>query len=203
MHCLLAGILYNCSELASSCSSCLGSNVAGFECGWCSEDTRCTLVEECSSTTFSTSTEMCPLPEITSVQPARGPVEGGTRVTITGTDLGAAFSDVLGVRLLSGASMANCQLTGASDYVPGLQVVCETEAVALTGEYNLEVELDRSGASPTFPFQVEQPVVSAVSPVFGPKSGGIEVMVSGSSLDTGNSEETRVQLNGVDCEVTQ
>ena len=124
-------------------------------------------------------------------------------MTITGTDLGAAFSDVLGVRLLSGAAMANCSLTGASDYVPGLQIVCETEVVASTGEYNLEVELDRSGASPTFPFQVEQPVVSAVSPVFGPKSGGIEVMVSGSSLDTGNSEETRVQLNGVDCEVTQ
>ena len=123
-------------------------------------------------------------------------------MTIAGTDLGAAFSDVLGVRLLSGASMANCSLTGASDYVPGLQIVCETEAVASTGEYNLEVQLNRSGASPSFPFQVEQPVVSAVSPVFGPKSGGIEVMVSGSSLDTGNLEETRVQLNGVECDVT-
>ena len=43
--------------------------------------------------------EMCPLPVITSVQPARVPVEGGTRVIITGTDLGAAFSHVLRVRL--------------------------------------------------------------------------------------------------------
>ena len=84
VHCLLAGILYNCSELASGCSLCLGSNVAGFECGWCSEDTRCTAVEECSKATFSTSIEMCPLPviTITSVNYKESASTGGSLLAI-------------------------------------------------------------------------------------------------------------------------
>ena len=82
VYCLLAGILYNCSELASDCSLCLGSNVAGFECGWCSEDTRCTAVEECSKATFSTSIEMCPLPVITSVTYTESASTGGSLLAI-------------------------------------------------------------------------------------------------------------------------
>ena len=205
--CVFAGILYNCGELASGCSSCLGSNVAGFQCGWCSDGTRCAVMEECSAGSFSTSTDMCPSPLITSVEPNRGPIEGGTRVNITGTNLGAVFSDIAEVRLRSGGSVVNCSLSGEGDsYIPGRQIVCETEAVASEGLYSLDVEVSRDSPPPevaSVDFLVERPVVSGVDPVFGPKSGGVEVVINGSSLDTGNTEETTVQLNGVYCTLTQ
>ena len=205
--CVFAGILYNCGELASGCSSCLGSNVAGFQCGWCSDGTRCAVMEECSAGSFSTSTDMCPSPLITSVEPNRGPIEGGTRVTITGTNLGAVFSDIAEVRLRSGGSVVDCSLSGESDsYIPGRQILCETEAVASAGLYSLDVEVSRDSPPPevaSVDFLVEQAVVSGVDPVFGPKSGGVEVVINGSSLDTGNTEETTVQLNGVSCTLIQ
>ena len=128
-------------------------------------------------------------------------------MNITGTNLGAVFSDIAEVRLQSGGSVVNCSLSGESySYIPGRQIVCETEAVASEGLYSLEVEVSRDSPPPevaSVDFLVERPVVSGVDPVFGPKSGGVEVVINGSSLDTGNTEETTVQLNGVNCTLTQ
>ena len=206
-ECLMfAGILYNCGELATSCSSCLGSNVAGFECGWCSSDpNQCTVIEECTAD-FSTTTNVCPRPEISSVQPNRGPVAGGTRVVISGTNLGAAFSDIAQVRLRSDAGTnVRCSLAGEMEsYVPGLIIACETETVDFPGLYFLEVKVLRAGlpSEPaTVNFEIEQPTLSGIEPPYGPKSGGVSVVISGTSLDTGNMEETAVTLNGVDCVV--
>ena len=201
-ECLMfAGILYNCGELATSCSSCLGSNVAGFECGWCSSE--CTVIEECTAD-FSTTTDVCPRPEISSVQPNRGPVAGGTRVVINGTNLGAAFSDIAQVRLRSvTGTNVSCSLAGEMEsYVPGLIIACETEAVNSTGDHFLEVEVLRVESSSQLAivkFEIEQPTLSGVEPPFGPKSGGVSVVISGTALDTGNKEETTVTLNGVNC----
>ena len=143
---------------------------------------------------------------ITSVAPLRGPVEGGTRLTITGTDLGAAFSDIVEVTLQGTSDMICNVAEYESDYIPGTQVVCETEAFSSLGDYVVVVEVNCSSvpvlsSGPTF--SVEQPTVSGVSPEFGPVSGGVEVMISGSQLDTGNTEDTRVELNGVECVVRE
>ena len=198
----LAGVLYDCPLLASGCSSCLALSAMGFRCGWCSADTSCAVVEECSNGDIATSTSQCPSPAATSVAPLRGPVEGGTRLTITGTDLGAAFSDIVEVTL-QGTSNVTCNVAEyESDYIPGTQIVCETEAFRSVGDYDVVVEVNRSSVpvpSSGVSFSVEQPTVSGVSPEFGPVSGGVEVMISGSNLDTGNTEDTRVELNGVEC----
>ena len=174
----------------------------GFQCGWCSADTSCDVVEECSNGDIATSTSQCPSPAITSIAPLRGPVEGGTRLTITGTNLGAAFSDIVEVTL-QGTSDVTCNVAEyESDYIPETQVVCETEAFSSVGDYVVVVEVNRSDGpvlSSGVSFSVEQPTVSGVSPEFGPVSGGVEVMISGSKLDTGNTEDTRVVLNGVEC----
>ena len=174
----------------------------GFQCGWCSADTSCDVVEECSNGDIATSTSQCPSPAITSVVPLRGPVEGGTRLTITGTNLGAAFSDIVEVTL-QGTSDVTCNVAEyESDYIPGTQVVCETEAFSSVGDYVVVVKVNRSDGpvlSSGVSFSVEQPTVSGVSPEFGPVSGGVEVMISGSKLDTGNTEDTRVELNRVEC----
>ena len=197
-----AGILYHCRELETSCSSCLGvSDNMGFSCGWCSESDECLIMEECS-TTISTTIDMCPLPRIVSVQPNRGPAKGTTRVTISGTDLGDSYDNILGIILQSNNATAdvNCSLAGEETYVRGRQIVCVSERPD-EGNYTLNVTIEREGSqlAVTAPFFVVQPNVTGVDPIFGPKSGGIEVVVSGSSLNIGNRENTRVELNGTNC----
>ena len=196
-----AGILYDCRQLlVTDCSSCLGHNVPGFQCGWCSNE--CTVMEECTmDNMFFKSSDQCPPTAITSVQPKRGPIQGGTLVTLAGTDLGTKFTDIVEVRLLSSSSSgSDCSLS-EEGYVAGRHVVCETTAVDSAGQYYLEVNVSRDtdSESASIAFLVEQPVMSGVEPVVGPKSGGVEVVINGSSLDTGNREETRVLLNGVNC----
>ena len=175
--------------------------MAGYECGWC--DDICSVMEECSGP-FITSTESCPLPTIDTVRPNRCPMEGGTRVTITGSNLGAEFSDIVQIRLIE-SSNVTCSLTGEEDnYVIGQQIVCETEIFDSTGDYILEVEIQRDTQTAVVEsmFQVVQPMLSGVAPMYGPQSGGIEVVVSGSQLDIGNTDESRVELNEVNCEIT-
>ena len=150
---------------------------------------------------FFMSSDQCPPPAITSVHPKRGPVQGGTLVTLAGSNLGTTFTDIVGVRLLSnGSSGSSCSLS-EEGYMAGRYVVCETTAVGSPGEYYLEVNVSHGTDSETasIAFLVEQPVMSGVEPVVGPKSGGVEVVINGSSLDTGNREETRVLLNGINC----
>ena len=175
--------------------------MAGYECGWC--DYVCSVIEECNDL-FITSTESCPLPMIDTVRPNRGPMEGGTHVTITGSNLGAEFSDIVQIRLI-GSTNVTCLLTGEEDsYIVGHQIVCETEVFDSTGRYILEVEIQRDTQKEVVEsmFQVVQPMLSGVAPMHAPQSGGIEVVVSGSQLDIGNTEETRIELNGVNCDVT-
>ena len=176
-------------------------------CGWCSYEEFCSGMsepfEDCS-TSFTIFTDFCPLPVINSVDPNRGPVEGGTRIKITGSNLGAAFSDIVQVWLVGPTNNVSCSLVGEEGgYVIGSQVTCETEKFSSTGEYTVEVEVQRESQTvyvvAMADFEVVQPVLSGVAPTFGPKSGGIEVAVSGSLLDIGNTEETRVELNGVNC----
>ena len=160
-------------------------------------------MEECSGSTLITSTSDCPSPEINSVEPESGPPEGGTRINITGTNLGAEFSEIQSVTL-QGSSNENitCPLI-MEDYVVGRQIGCETGDFSKTGTYIVVVEVQRGDdlAAAEGLFRVEQPVVSEVFPHFGPKSGGVEVAVRGSGLNIGNTENTQVMLNGVNCSV--
>jgi len=136
-------------------------------------------------------------------------VEGGTHLSITGENLGAAFRDILQVILEQGSSNVSltCNVTEyESDYIPGTQVVCETEPFGTIGDYAVVVEVNRSAgpvcaSGETFIEFVEQPIVSGVSPTFGPMSGGVQVTISGINLDIGNTEKSRVELNGNECDV--
>ena len=160
-------------------------------------------MEECSGNMLTTSTSDCPSPEIDSVEPESGPPEGGTRINITGGNLGAEFGDIQRVTLRGNSSENTpCQLI-MEDYVIGRQIGCETGDFSKTGTYMVVVEIQRGDDSGTAEgiFRVEQPVVSEIFPPFGPKSGGVEVAVRGSGLNIGNTENTQVMLNGVNCSV--
>ena len=189
--------------LETSCSSCLGRiERDGYDCGWCSD--KCAVDEECETTfTFSTTTDMCPGPMIESVLPSRGPTAGGTRVIISGTNLGASFDDILSITLRLDQEIfdINCS---ATDYVLGRQIVCHTPEVPEKGIYVLEVRVQRDSnvVEASEMYSYEEPQLTSVTPEFGPKSGGIMVMINGNSLSIGNRENTRVLLNRVDCKIT-
>ena len=67
---ILTVILYDCSALAGVCSSCLSvSNLLSLDCGWCHDSRSCVVTESCSTNSnfTATSSDTCPLPQITMV----------------------------------------------------------------------------------------------------------------------------------------
>ena len=155
---------------------------------------------------FSTTTDSCPPPNINSIHPSRGPREGGTHVTITGNNLGATYSDILEVRLHSEAGTSvECPLAGEETYVFGRQIVCVSPPVSDAGEFTMIAQIQRESDIQVvgFPYFIEQPQLIGVDPQFGPQSGGIELVISGISLHVGNSENTTVCLNGINCTIRE
>ena len=141
----------------------------------------------------------CPSPTVTGVDPPAGPLEGGTTLTITGTDLGTQASDIASVTV--GGS--ECVIDQGS-YKTGTQVVCVTGSVsAVDPKTNLVVSVMRSGGpamdGTSTSFSYLQPMVGSVSPVFGPMAGGTKLVITGTDLDIGNKQNTRVQLRGTEC----
>ena len=198
-----AVVLYNCPSLADGCSSCLGANLGtGFDCGWCdgSSDAVCRVSEDCRSPAqFATTPSGCPAVTITSVLPASGPPEGGTTVTITGTDLGVTYDDIVNNVMIS-SSPCIMQEDG---YISGTQIVCKTTAFTSgPGPKDIIITVQRGTSSDTVVggslFTVVAPTVTGVEPSFGPMSGGTSITIQGTGLNISNVEDTRVTLGGED-----
>ena len=157
------------------------------------------MEDSCSVGSFVEVSAGCPSPTVTGVDPPAGPLEGGTTLTITGTDLGTQASDIASVTV--GGSECVIDQGG---YKTGTQVVCETGSVsAVDPNTNLVVSVMRSDGSvetdaSTF-FSYLQPMVGSVSPVFGPMAGGTKVVITGTDLDIGNKQNTRVELRRTEC----
>ena len=198
-----AVVLYDCPSLADGCSSCLGANLGtGFDCGWCDEssDDMCRVSEDCRSPAqFATTPSGCPAVTITSVLPASGPPEGGTTVTITGTDLGVTYADVENNVTISSSPC----ITQEDGYISGTQIVCETTAFTSgPGPKDVNVTVQRGTSSSVVVggslFTVVAPTVIGVEPSFGPMSGGTSITIRGTGLNISNVEDTQVTLDGED-----
>ncbi|XP_064162171.1 plexin-A1-like isoform X1 [Anguilla rostrata] len=90
--------LYKCYALRDSCGMCLKADPR-FECGWCVQEKKCSLRQECAppeSTWMhpASGNSLCAHPKITKLFPETGPRQGGTRLTISGENLGLQFSDI-------------------------------------------------------------------------------------------------------------
>uniref|UniRef100_A0A3B5LUX3 Plexin D1 n=1 Tax=Xiphophorus couchianus TaxID=32473 RepID=A0A3B5LUX3_9TELE len=73
--------VYNCGVGSSDCSQCWGREDQGHLCGWC--ENSCRPRDDCQP-----DRDVCPAPEIHKISPLRGPVEGGTLLTVQGRNLG-------------------------------------------------------------------------------------------------------------------
>ena len=170
---------------------------------------ECAFTGNCESANgekFITSGGQCPAPTITEITPTSGPLQGGTTITITGTELGVMFSDIQRGSIFFGE--AECIPIEAS-YVAGTQVRCVTKPFSDPGKKSVAILLVREEGTPgrrsSFTtslltnFIVADPTISSVSPTFGPMAGGSILTVSGTDLNVGNTENTRVTLNGSDA----
>ncbi|XP_034445779.1 plexin-A2 isoform X2 [Hippoglossus hippoglossus] len=198
--------LYKCAAQRDSCGVCLKAQ-RKFQCGWCSGEGKCTLRHHCPPinpyTTrwlnLSTKNVKCTNPRITEVTPVAGPPEGGTRVTIHGTNLGLAFSDMVG-----NVEVAGVRCTPEEEgYIIAEQIVCEMDVAPpesrpgpvqlCVGECRPEL---RARSSQLFSFVT--PSVTGLSPSRGPESGGTKVTIIGENLGAGSS--VNVQFGNQTCE---
>ncbi|XP_054655403.1 plexin-A1-like isoform X2 [Dunckerocampus dactyliophorus] len=196
--------LYKCRAMRDSCGMCLKADPR-FECGWCIQDRKCSLKQECTIGGNShlplplsegggwmhaaSGNSRCSHPKITKLFPDTGPRQGGTRVTIVGENLGLDFRDIqTGVRLgkvpcvpieeeYLSAERIVCQLNDATGYrVQEAQVeVCVRDCVN-----------DYRALSPR-PFTFVTPFFTRIQPSQGPISGGTRVTIEGSYLNAGSS----------------
>nr|CAD7258241.1 unnamed protein product [Timema shepardi] len=174
-------VLYKCDILGShrehpDCSLCVTRN-AKYQCTWCSN--MCSYNESCLHTPISE----CPKPRIdmVSIKPLSGPVEGGTLVTIEGSNLGLKEDDVKGkIRI----GETPCELI---HYEVSVRIVCrtgpsegETEASVIVGN-----EAGYTESSVHFSYKDIQLV--GVFPQLGPQSGGTQLAITGQYLNIGST----------------
>lgn len=186
--------LYNCSFGRSDCSLCLAADPA-YGCVWCGGQSRCVYAALCSNVTAE-----CPPPIITKIQPETGPLGGGIRVTILGSNLGIRADDVRSITVAG----QNCAFD-PEQYSVSTRIVCAIEAseAPFTGGVEVDINGKLGHSPPDVQFTYQEPQPLSVEPRQGPQAGGTTLTINGTHLDTGSKEDVRVTINGVPCNVTQ
>ncbi|KAM4625433.1 plexin-B1 [Polymixia lowei] len=186
--------LYNCSVGRSDCSRCHTADHK-YGCVWCGgAQASCLYSDSCGEPIEQT----CPAPVIHTIEPLSGMLEGGTLVTISGSNLGQKAEDIL-----HSVSVAGVPCT----VLPGLyeissRIVCRTRASGgeKEGHVSVEVSGGEFGLS-SQRFSYQDPFVMAVSPERGPKAGGTTLTVTGRNLITGRPTDLAVTVGGVPCNI--
>jgi plexin A len=131
---------------------------------------------------------------ITDFTPKNGSSKGGTRVDITGTNLGTQLSDIISITIGSSRSCSSI-----STYVPGQRIICtitdDTNGIDISDSIRVTIRNSQSQnltATSNGVFELLTPVIGSIIPTLGPVSGGTKVIVMGMNLNIGNQEETRV-----------
>ncbi|XP_051906322.1 plexin-B1-like isoform X2 [Hippocampus zosterae] len=187
--------LYNCSVGRSDCSRCRTADPK-YGCVWCGSPagSHCVYHESCADDVKNT----CPAPVIHFLDPVSGPVEGGTLVTISGSNLGQRAEDILNSVTLADVP---CSVIN-SRYEISSRIVCETTSSRgeKSGQASVKVSGGGLGVSvETFSFR--DPILSGLSPQRGPKAGGSSVTIKGRRLKTGHPSDVSVLIGGIPCVV--
>nr|XP_057940876.1 plexin-B1-like isoform X2 [Doryrhamphus excisus] len=187
--------LFNCAVGRADCSRCRTADPK-YGCVWCSgpSDSHCVYHQSCTDDVKHT----CPAPVIHFLDPVSGPTEGGTLVTISGSNLGQRAEDIQNSVTVAGVP---CNVIN-SRYEVSSRIVCETARSdgETSGQASVRVRGGGLGRSDqTFSFQ--DPTLSGISPQRGPKAGGSSVTIKGRSLKTGHPSDVNVLIGGVPCMV--
>uniref|UniRef100_A0A673ITP9 Plexin-B1 n=1 Tax=Sinocyclocheilus rhinocerous TaxID=307959 RepID=A0A673ITP9_9TELE len=190
--------LYNCSVGRSDCSRCHTADQQ-YGCVWC-EGSRSSCVYRSSCTEHVQQT--CPAPHIHTVRdthPLSGPVEGGTVLTVSGSNLGQRAEDIQ-----HSVTVAGVPCTVIPDrYEVSSSIVCETTVSAGEQSGHVSVQVKGGGIGQSAQrFRYQDPVLLGVSPLKGPMSGGTSLTITGQNLLTGRSKEISILIGGVPCYIS-
>uniref|UniRef100_A0A671U349 Plexin-B1 n=1 Tax=Sparus aurata TaxID=8175 RepID=A0A671U349_SPAAU len=176
--------LFNCSVGRSDCSRCRTADPK-YGCVWCggAASSRCVYQDSCTDEVQHT----CPAPVIHFLDPVSGPVEGGTVVTISGSNLGQRAEDIQNSVQVAGV---HCNVIH-SRYEVSSRIVCETTSSEKekSGHASVKVRGGGLGLSAQV-FRFQDPVLSSIFPQRGPKAGGSSLTIRGRRLRTGHPSET-------------
>ncbi|KAI5694542.1 hypothetical protein M8J75_000766 [Diaphorina citri] len=182
--------LYKCDILGShrehpDCSLCITRH-AKYQCTWCVN--TCSYKETCSQMTNE-----CPKPRIDLIKPLSGPIEGGTMVTIEGSNLGLKEEDVRG-KIHIGETY--CQLV---DYEISVKIICRTEPSNVEKIAPVFVSNNIGYTESAVQFSFKSIVLKDVIPALGPVSGGTVLSITGENLNIGS--HIKVYLDELVCHV--
>uniref|UniRef100_A0A0N5A3Z0 Sema domain-containing protein n=1 Tax=Parastrongyloides trichosuri TaxID=131310 RepID=A0A0N5A3Z0_PARTI len=189
--------MYKCGEMASDCSECLSLDPK-YGCSWCKGSckvaTKCSALSGLRGSRFSDISPdvICTNPLITHFEPKSGPLQGGTTVTIIGTDLGTKIDDVRD-RVYIGGSL--CKVVG---FEISKKIVCITEKG--TGSGVVKITIGSSAkriVESTEVFEYLDIQATSIYPTFGPISGGTQISIYGNNLNIGSN--ISVYLDNLPC----
>lgn len=185
--------LYKCEILGShrehaDCSLCITRNSI-YQCTWCGNS--CSYSESCLETPVTE----CPKPRIDMIKPLSGPIEGGTTVTIEGSNLGLRVEEVTGkVRI----GDVLCQIV---DFEVSVSITCQTGPSNHSTVAPVIVENDSGYTESSVMFSYENIKLQAIYPTLGPVSGGTQLAIGGEHLNIGSS--VKAFLDDLPCSVNK
>ncbi|XP_055593886.1 plexin-B [Uranotaenia lowii] len=173
-------ILYKCDILGShrehaDCSLCVTRDKK-YQCTWCNN--QCVYNESC---TYDTHLNECPKPRIDLIKPLSGPIEGGTLLTIEGSNLGIREEDVRGKIRIGNVP---CELV---NYEISVKIECRTGAVTEEMIASIKVGNEAGYTESSVQFQYKDIQLSGLYPTMGPQSGGTKVSIIGKNLNIGST----------------
>lgn len=187
--------------MADNCGMCLAL-AEKYGCGWCQSSDRCEVKEQCDlaknhTMVWLNHSKTCPNPEIHSFSPELGPWEGGTNITIQGINLGKTFEDIY-----TGLTIAdmNCQ-PYKHLYVKTKEIVCIVDS---PGENEprkgpVVVRVETYTGQSKYNFSFVNPVITGISPKYGPVSGGTRLRITGKYMNAGSKIEAFI--DNIPCEI--
>uniref|UniRef100_A0A7N8YNJ8 Plexin D1 n=1 Tax=Mastacembelus armatus TaxID=205130 RepID=A0A7N8YNJ8_9TELE len=176
--------VYNCGVGSSDCSQCWGREDQGHLCGWC--ENSCRPRDDCQSIR-----DQCPAPEIHKISPLRGPVGGGTLLTVQGRNLGRRAG---AVKVLIGDVL--CTLL-PDRYIVSVELVCVTGR----SEFHRTDVVQVNSCAISF-LSVQVPKLLSMEPTKGSRAGGTRVTIRGQHLDIGSHVRIKVN-NTLECTITE
>ncbi|XP_060775266.1 macrophage-stimulating protein receptor isoform X2 [Neoarius graeffei] len=178
-----------CTHLLT-CSACMEAP-RFMGCGWC--DGVCAKITECKG---QWSNNTCP-PFITKVFPKTAPPDGETEITLCGWDLQSLMKPAITTSTHQ-VSVGQTSCTIIPKKCKSTELVCrilpQSSDVTQDVEINVNVNEKRmehgfsiSGQARLQGFSFVTPVVTDISPNYGPKIGGTRITLSGKYLDAGQT----------------
>nr|DBA31224.1 TPA: hypothetical protein GDO54_007103 [Pyxicephalus adspersus] len=178
-------------EHYKSCSHCI-STPSYMNCGWCKD--RCSRKNDCLNDEWSQKT--CS-PVVSEIIPTSAPFDGGTQLTICGWDF-ILNKDTMGFQDISvviGKNKCKLDVKNSSQNKLFCRVGQETGV-----NINIRSSVSNGKHSANFTtFSFVNPVISGITPTYGPQSGKTLITLKGHYLDSG--KDRRVNIGEDTCTI--